>query len=272
MNAFIPQIIPLQQGTFYWARRSYVKRNQLNLADVTRMISLFQSKTDKEEQGAIHPAGPFMRRWDMFMMLLLVYTAIITPYEVAFLNLKVDWLFICNRFVDFAFLVDIGLNFFLAFYDEDAAKLEFGLVNIRKRYLKGWFPMDAISVLPFDLLGMGLESRYVESLRVFRFIRLLRLTKLLRVVRASRILTRWQSEFGIRYSVISLLKFGLALVSISHWGACLWALVPSLTEADESWLHGLRLNDSGHLEKYVAALYWSSMTVTTIGYGGWYKH
>jgi hypothetical protein len=38
-------------------------------------------------------------------MLLLVFTALVTPFECALLEPKVDGLFYINRVVDFAFLI-----------------------------------------------------------------------------------------------------------------------------------------------------------------------
>jgi hypothetical protein len=48
---------------------------------------------------------PFIRYWDLFTVTLLMYTATVTPVEVAFLSTKLDGLFILNRIIDCAFLV-----------------------------------------------------------------------------------------------------------------------------------------------------------------------
>ena len=48
--------------------------------------------------------------WDLIVGLLLCYTALLTPYEVAFLPLPTTALeprFIFNRVVDFAFIIDM---------------------------------------------------------------------------------------------------------------------------------------------------------------------
>mmetsp|Transcript_46735 Transcript_46735/g.89250 ORF Transcript_46735/g.89250 Transcript_46735/m.89250 type:complete len:630 (+) Transcript_46735:135-2024(+) len=75
-----------------------------------------------------------------------------------------------------------------------------------------------------------------------------------------------------------MIIFVVVLVFFSHWMACLWRLLPSLEGAEVNWT-----NDNGDMhrydderyktdldaimELYVASLYWSTMTVTTIGYG-----
>jgi hypothetical protein len=53
--------------------------------------------------------------WDVITATVLIYTAIVTPYEVAFLSrrgLVFDGVFVCNRITDVVFLVVgfIGLS------------------------------------------------------------------------------------------------------------------------------------------------------------------
>lgn len=57
--------------------------------------------------GGAHPVpvrSPFMKNWDLLMALLLLFTATVTPFEVAFLETKVDVLFVLNRLIDSLFL------------------------------------------------------------------------------------------------------------------------------------------------------------------------
>ena len=47
----------------------------------------------------------FLSRWDVYVVLLLVYTAVVTPVEVAFLTTSLNALFVLNRIVDASFVV-----------------------------------------------------------------------------------------------------------------------------------------------------------------------
>ena len=72
---------------------------------------------------------PFFRFWDMLTMLLLCYTALVTPFEVAFLELDLQEnselaLFIVNRCVDFGFVLDMIFNFMLEYYDDKGRKIQ----------------------------------------------------------------------------------------------------------------------------------------------------
>ena len=54
--------------------------------------------------GIISPKSKFSQRWDVLMIVLLLYTAIVTPFEVAYIAESVPAILIfVNRCVDFCF-------------------------------------------------------------------------------------------------------------------------------------------------------------------------
>uniref|UniRef100_A0A7C9D0L2 Ion transport domain-containing protein n=1 Tax=Opuntia streptacantha TaxID=393608 RepID=A0A7C9D0L2_OPUST len=57
------------------------------------------------------------RAWEMLLVLLVVYSAWICPFEFAFLTYKQDALFIVDHIVNGFFAVDIILTFFVAYVD-----------------------------------------------------------------------------------------------------------------------------------------------------------
>ena len=69
-----------------------------------------------------------------------------------------------------------------------------------------------------------------------------------------------------------LISLRLPLKSLPHspsqrQGACLYHLSATITPAAETWItaYGLQLASPG--DRYLIALYWSVMTITTIGFG-----
>ena len=109
----------------------------------------------------IDPRKPFSQKWDMYTMLLLAYTAIVTPFEVAFLqppclcgedSVASLVLFAVNRAVDLSFLCDMVMQFFLMYFDEDTLEYVADKRRIGWRYLSGWFLLDLVSVMPFDTI------------------------------------------------------------------------------------------------------------------------
>ena len=52
-----------------------------------------------------------MQRWSIIMILAVMFTAIVTPVEVALFDTSVNAMFWINRVVDVIFLCDIVINF-----------------------------------------------------------------------------------------------------------------------------------------------------------------
>ena len=221
----------------------------------------------------IDPKNKYMRYWDIYTICLLVYTAIVTPYEVSFLEPSLNVLFWVNRFVDLSFLFDMVLNFYMGFFDDLQGKWVYDLRIIRKKYLESWFFVDVVSILPFDAIGLLAHSGSVKRLKVLRIVRLLRLAKLLRILRASRIFQRIESAMAIDYTTLDMVKYLTIVTLTSHWMACAFSLTQSIEAVPGSWMHRAYPDVEDprasihHGTLYIMSLYWSVMTATTIGYG-----
>jgi potassium voltage-gated channel Eag-related subfamily H protein 7 len=234
----------------------------------------------------IDPHNPFMKKWDPYMTFLLLYTALVTPYEVGFLASPETWperwadgLWVFNQIVNISFLVDLVFNFFLAYTDPETGISVNSQKAIIRHYLSFWFWIDFASIVPFDLLtSTGQPEVEVEatsdgdlsSLKAIRLVRLLRLLKLVRIFKASRIFGRIQSRLGLSYAELSLYKFGILLLILAHWLAVAWYM--SATLLSDEWLnwstnYGLYGDESDHFNHYTTSIYWALMTLTTIGYG-----
>lgn len=115
----------------------------------------------KIKRCLIYPEWFTKSIWDIVIALVLVVSCILSPVFIAFESdsdgNKVVWK-IVNSTIDIFFLVDIFVIFFSAYYDED-----FRIIEDRKiiaiGYLKGWFTIDCLSIVPFDLLfSMGSDG------------------------------------------------------------------------------------------------------------------
>jgi hypothetical protein len=86
-----------------------------------------------------------------------------------------------NNVVDLLFLSDIIVTFNTMLYDEDF-ELTQNRGVIAKRYLYGWFLIDAVAIMPFDaLLGSSGFNSLVRLTKIGRLTKLVKLTRLLRV-------------------------------------------------------------------------------------------
>lgn len=206
-----------------------VEALQLRLRTMNRML--------------LNPLSPRMQRWDMCTLTALAFTATVTPYEVCFIWKEAkfydpidEWatpLFFINWIVNIIFMVDIVFNFFLPY--KESIRKGGGLVKSRKRivqhYLRGWFGLDFVSVLPVDLVLMGIDTTQLSGASVLgaiRMLRLMRLIKLARILRASRIFSRWENKISLSYGKRSLIMLAVGVLLLLHWLACLLGLVAQL--------------------------------------------
>ncbi|OQR84602.1 voltage-gated ion channel superfamily [Achlya hypogyna] len=226
----------------------------------------------------IHPQSAFMRNWDLLSIALLFFTAVVTPYETAFLTPSYDGLFVINCLVDICFFIDMVLRFFLVFFDDQTHMWITDAKLIVLHYLKGWFIVDLFSIIPFDIVGLVMTSPTLGRMRFLRILRLFRLMKIVRVVQDASVFQYWEVRMSMNYATLGLTKFCFFVFMIAHWIACVFRVITDIEysyNADGTrynWLTDHYLGPDALADcrpgfQYVAALYWSVMTLTTIGYG-----
>lgn len=95
----------------------------------------------------IYPEEKFKKYWDLFITIVLVFSCIEIPYNLAFIPDDNISFIILEAVASFFFALDIVFNFCTAFYDSD-----YKLIQDRKEialvYIKGWFILDLMSIIP----------------------------------------------------------------------------------------------------------------------------
>ena len=168
--------------------------------------------------------------WDLVTTACLLFTATVTPYEVAFLqppSPERKWgetLFLMNRAIDVVFILDMILQFRIAYRTVGSdVHWEFRPNMIALNYVcSKWFWLDLFAVLTllFDVVG----NEDTKDLTVLRAIRALRLAKLIRLLRGSRIFKAWEMRLSINYAYLELFTVTVLIIAITHWWACVWGL------------------------------------------------
>ena len=69
----------------------------------------------------VDPRSLRMKQWDLVMVVLLLFTAVVTPAEVSFMSVSINALFFVNRIVDMCFLWDMSIQFRLIYEAPDGA-------------------------------------------------------------------------------------------------------------------------------------------------------
>lgn len=126
--------------------------------------------------------SPFKAVWDWVILLLVIYTAIFTPYSAAFLLNEVEEEtqrricgYTCNPLnvvdlvVDVMFIVDILINFRTTYVNHNDEVVSHP-GRIAQHYFKGWFLIDIVAAIPFDLLIFRSGSEEVRKLSEYHFV------------------------------------------------------------------------------------------------------
>uniref|UniRef100_A0A182QHT3 Ion transport domain-containing protein n=1 Tax=Anopheles farauti TaxID=69004 RepID=A0A182QHT3_9DIPT len=228
--------------------------------------------------------SPFKAVWDWIILLLVMYTAIFTPYVAAFLLSEPDYnqrknrkyaddpIVIIDLIVDVTFVVDILINFRTTFVNgQDEVVSHPGRIAVH--YLSGWFLIDLVAAIPFDLLLVGSDTDETTTL-----IGLLKTARLLRLVRVARKIDRY-SEYGAAVLVLLMATFAL----IAHWLACIWYAIGNaerpMLKGKIGWLDALAQDTQEYYfpnntgggpsvkSRYVTALYFTFTSLTSVGFG-----
>ncbi|KAF4086147.1 hypothetical protein AMELA_G00102920 [Ameiurus melas] len=256
---------------------------------VTQVLSLsddvlpeYKLQAPRIHSWTILHYSPFKAVWDWVILLLVIYTAIFTPYSAAFLlsdeeeaarqrcGYSCSPLNVVDLIVDIMFVIDIIINFRTTYVNtNDEVVSQPGRIAVH--YFKGWFLIDLVAAIPFDLLI------YRSGEETTTLIGLLKTARLLRLVRVARKLDRY-SEYGA--AVLFLLMCTFAL--IAHWLACIWYAIGNVERSGSSrigWLNSLgeqlgkpyneTIPASGPTikDKYVTALYFTFSSLTSVGFG-----
>ena len=134
------------------------------------------------EAGVILPTDPWKEMWDVFILVLIIYSAIAVPYRICFESPASGMVWIFEQLLTAAFMVDVGFNFNTA-HSDNADSWVTDRREIALRYLSGWFWIDAPACVPVELLDAVLagEQKQMGLLRFLRLFRLIRLLRLLKV-------------------------------------------------------------------------------------------
>ena len=91
--------------------------------------------------------------WDWLILLIVAYIAITVPFNVAFkIHDRYYAMFTIDIFFEVVFVVDILINFRTTYIDVESGRLISQPSKVAIHYLKGWFFVDLLAALPFELL------------------------------------------------------------------------------------------------------------------------
>ncbi|KAL2527057.1 Potassium channel AKT1 [Abeliophyllum distichum] len=177
------------------------------------------------------------RAWETFLVVLVVYTAWVSPFEFGFLQKPEGPLSITDNVVNGFFAIDIILTFFVAYLDRTTYLLVDNPKQIAWKYASSWLAFDVISTIPSEL-ARKISPKPLQTYGLFNMLRLWRLRR-------------------------------VTLFAVHCAGCFYYLLAARYHDPKKTWI-GAAMGDflqQSIWVRYVTAIYWSISTLTTVGYG-----
>ncbi|KAL5190075.1 Potassium channel AKT1 [Glycine soja] len=219
------------------------------------------SRRHKLRSYIVSPYNPRYRLWNTFLVLLVFYTAFVCPFEFGFLSDPSLPLSIVDNVVNGFFAIDIVLTFFVAYLDKTTYLLVDEPKLIASRYLKTWFAFDVIATIPAEIARDSLPPD-LKSYGVFNMLRLWRLR------RVSAMFARLEKDRNYNYFWVRCSKLICVTLFSMHFAACIFYFLALDRDPSSTWLSLVSEDaQSSVWKRYVTSMYWSIVTLATVGYG-----
>ncbi|XP_019056062.1 PREDICTED: potassium channel KAT2 [Nelumbo nucifera] len=234
-------------------------------SDILPSLGARLNQETKLRRCIISPFNTHYRAWGMFLIVLVIYSAWICPFEFAFLKYKQDTLFIVDYIIDGFFAIDIILTFFVAYLDRRSYLLVDDPKKIAIRYMSTWFVFDVCSTAPLQPLSLLFTDNSNEL--GFKVLSMLRLWRLQRV---SSLFERLEKDIRFDYFWTRCTKLILVTLFAVHCAGCFnYLIADRYPNENRTWIGAVMTNfkEKSLWDRYVTAIYWSITTLTTTGYG-----
>ncbi|KAM0057367.1 putative cyclic nucleotide-binding domain, potassium channel, voltage-dependent, EAG/ELK/ERG [Helianthus debilis subsp. tardiflorus] len=218
----------------------------------------------------IHPQNSWYRAWEKFILIWAVYSSFFTPMEFGFFRGLPKNLYFLDIAGQVAFLIDVILQFFIAYRDTQTYKMVSNRNLIAVRYLKSHFLFDILACMPWDNIYRA--SGRKEEVRYLLLLRLVRVRKVL------EFFSRLEKDIRVNYLFSRIIKLIAVELYCTHTAACIfYYLATTLPAVEEgyTWIGSLKLGDYSYAnfreidlwKRYTTSLYFAIVTMATVGYG-----
>ena len=226
--------------------------------------------------GLLHPDTPIRAAYDMFQLLIMINLAWVLPYRFAF-SKKPETTFdvVIDILIDLSVWIDIFLQMKMYTFDNMSGKLVTDGGKNKRKYLKSWFLIDFLSVVPLDQVLLAIGSYMISSdssdgraagesilewsiearlLRLLRLVRLAKIGSLLRIDEVVHALHSVLKNLGASKLQVAFYFRMIFLVCLmlfaTHFLGCYWLYLGrwNVLQVDipTGWMNGAYGQDTGN--------------------------
>ncbi|XP_076868431.1 potassium/sodium hyperpolarization-activated cyclic nucleotide-gated channel 2-like isoform X2 [Brachyhypopomus gauderio] len=245
-----------------------------------------RTRASEQKTWIIHPYCAFRNYWLVAILLTTFSNMVVIPLSVSFFTVDVLYSYAWIAFTvinDLLFVTDLCLNFRIGLTSEDSEMIILDLKKIKKQYIKTWFFVDLLAVVPVDyclLIAMeygaiGASGQGLEGIRITRLIKLTRLFSLLKLLRISKFLQyvrHWEEVNGWNIGgIATFLKFMnmiVIIILLCHWNACIQFMVAVVMDfPKKSWVTLEGLMNKPMTYRYSKSMLRALCQMMTLNYG-----
>ncbi|XP_049599718.1 cyclic nucleotide-gated cation channel [Syngnathus scovelli] len=279
-NGAVSRMVSLVMRLREWAHRSLVQEQERpdsflerfrgpELRNVPSRISNIQTDANgnntkgilrkKWDVFVVSPSDDAYYRWLFVITAAVLYNWFLVVARACFDKLQVAnyicWL-VLDYLSDIVYVMDTCVRLRTGFLEQGLLVKDH--VKLRDSYMRTLqFKLDVVSILPTDLayFSTGIHTPQL------RFNRLLRFPRMFEFFDRTETRTNYPNIFRICNLVLYILV-------IIHWNACIYyAISKSLGLGSDTWVfpNASKPEYSSLTRTYVYCLYWSTLTLTTIG-------
>mmetsp|Transcript_43186 Transcript_43186/g.101531 ORF Transcript_43186/g.101531 Transcript_43186/m.101531 type:complete len:899 (+) Transcript_43186:97-2793(+) len=208
------------------------------------------------------PGSPGRLWWDLLGAILIVYDIISVPLLVfegaseGSFSTFMQWVTLLY------WTFNVGASFQVGYVYKGVTIMN--PVKIAFNYLKTWFVLDLIILLPewsFTFLCLDVTCNDAkDSVKLFRGLRIARCLRLVRLLKMKWLFAKLDEMTDSEYSSIltHICKMIIFLLGLNHLIACAWfGLADMLKKTHNTWLVHHRVADEDWGTQYLTSFHWS---------------
>ncbi|XP_025264119.1 uncharacterized protein LOC105251466 isoform X1 [Camponotus floridanus] len=213
-------------------------------------------RPQKPPKTVVNPDENFYYYWLMLLSACVLYNlwTLIVRQSLPELQALAPaaWL-ACDGFTDLVFFSDVVVQFRTGYLEQGL--MVYNSKKLAGHYLKSKsFILDLLALLPLDVLQFNLGSN--PMLRFPRFLKIYRVYNYYYMVES-------RTVYPNLWRVLNLIHI---LLILAHWFGCFYYLLSEAERFQGDWVYPHRPGEYATLtRKYLGSLYWSTLTLTTIG-------